>query len=212
MSRGLRKIRWLYQAGRQLLMRWRRWRMGLARVHATFYMGSHNRIARDFVAGPYSFIGDYCLIGPRVQIGAYTMLASQVAIVGDDHRIDLPGTPMVFAGRPERRPTIIEDDVWIGHGAILMTGVRIGRGAIVAAGAVVAADVPPYALVGGVPARKIRDRFAREDELRAQREREQEYALSACLPVGWFGCCLVCWFGWLVGWFVCLSHDLSCAS
>ena len=156
MSRGLRKIRWLYQAGRQLLMRWRRWRMGLARVHATFYMGSHNRIARDFVAGPYSFIGDYCLIGPRVQIGAYTMLASQVAIVGDDHRIDLPGTPMVFAGRPERRPTIIEDDVWIGHGAILMTGVRIGRGAIVAAGAVVAADVPPYALVGGVPARKIK--------------------------------------------------------
>ena len=57
------------------------------------------------------------------------------------------------------KPTVIETDAWIGCGAILIAGVRIGRGAIVAAGAVVTKDVPPYEIHGGTPARKIGDRF-----------------------------------------------------
>lgn len=55
--------------------------------------------------------------------------------------------------------TVIEDDVWIGQGAILMSGIRVGRGSIIAAGAVVTDDVPAYEIHGGVPARKLRDRF-----------------------------------------------------
>lgn len=57
---------------------------------------------------------------------------------------------------------VVEDDVWIGYGAMVMSGVRIGQGAIVAAGAVVTKDVPPYAIAGGVPAKIIKYRFAEE--------------------------------------------------
>ena len=57
---------------------------------------------------------------------------------------------------------IIDDDVWIGYGATIMSGVHIGQGAVVAAGAVVTKDVPPYAIVGGVPAKVIKYRFDEE--------------------------------------------------
>lgn len=53
-----------------------------------------------------------------------------------------------------------DDDVWIGYGATIMSGVHIGQGAVVAAGAVVTKDVPPYAIVGGVPAKVIKYRFS----------------------------------------------------
>ena len=56
----------------------------------------------------------------------------------------------------------IEDDVWIGYGATIMSGIHIGQGAVIAAGAVVTKDVPPYAIVGGVPARIIKYRFDTE--------------------------------------------------
>ncbi|WP_262230549.1 DapH/DapD/GlmU-related protein [Stenotrophomonas maltophilia] len=54
---------------------------------------------------------------------------------------------------------VIEDDVWVGFGAIVLSGVRIGRGSIIAAGAVVTKDVEPYSIVGGNPARKISQRL-----------------------------------------------------
>ena len=57
---------------------------------------------------------------------------------------------------------IVDDDVWIGYGATIMSGVHIGQGAVVAAGAVVTKDVPPYAIVGGVPAKVIKYRFPQE--------------------------------------------------
>ena len=87
------------------------------------------------------------------------MLGPRVSVVGGDHVFDQPGTPIIFSGRPVLKQTTIEADAWIGCGAILMAGVRIGRGAIVAAGAVVTKDVPPYEIHGGVPARKISERF-----------------------------------------------------
>ena len=57
---------------------------------------------------------------------------------------------------------IVDDDVWIGYGATILSGVHIGQGAVVAAGAVVTKDAPPYAIVGGVPARVIKYRFSPE--------------------------------------------------
>ncbi len=57
---------------------------------------------------------------------------------------------------------IVDDDVWIGYGATILSGVHIGQGAVVAAGAVVSKDVPPYAIVGGVPAKVIKYRFNQE--------------------------------------------------
>ena len=116
-------------------------------------------IARDFRAGPHSYVGRDCCICPRVSIGAYTILAHEVSIQGGDHRYDVPGTPIYFSGRPPLPETVIDEDVWVGHRAIIKAGVHVGRGAIIGAGAVVTKDVPAYWIVGGVPAQKISERF-----------------------------------------------------
>ncbi len=154
----------LYFRLRAAVMAFRRYRRRLAHVHPTFYMPARTSVAHDLKAGPYSFINVDCMIGPRVSIGAYTMIAPRVAIVGNDHVWDRPGVPIIFSGRPDPLETVIGDDVWIGFGAIVRSGVTIGRGAIVAAGAVVVRDIPPYEVHGGVPARKIGERFACEQD------------------------------------------------
>lgn len=90
-------------------------------------------------------IGDYCLIG------------GGVLICGVNHGRAVCGIPM--RRQPaEAAPIVIENDVWVGMGAIILPGVTIGEGAIVAAGAVVASDVPPGTIAGGVPARPIKSR------------------------------------------------------
>ncbi len=144
---------------RGAIMAWRRARHGLKHVHPTFYMGPNCIVAPDLVAGPYSFMNNDCMLQARVVLGRYVLLGPRVAVVGGDHRPNLPGVPNVFSGRPEILETVIEDDAWIGHAAIIMQGVRVGRGAIVAAGAVVVRDVPPFEIHGGVPAKKISERF-----------------------------------------------------
>src|SRR5690606_34153345 len=64
-----------------------------------------------------------------------------------------------FRQRRMDKPVTIGNDVWIGHGAVIMPGITIGDGAVIAANAVVTKDVPPYIVVGGVPARALRPRF-----------------------------------------------------
>lgn len=117
-------------------------------------------VAQDLRADQYAFVGRRCTIGPGVQIGAYTMLASEVAVVGDDHNWADPTKPMQFAGRPKQRRTEIGADVWIGHRTIVLRGLTIGDGSIVAAGSVVTHDIPAREVWAGVPARRLRDRFA----------------------------------------------------
>ncbi len=95
-------------------------------------------------------------------IGNKVMFGPHVTIIGGDHNTSLAGRFMFDV--QEKRPqddqvVVIEDDVWIATGAIILKGVHIGRGAIVAAGSVVTHDVPPYSLVAGVPARVLSVRF-----------------------------------------------------
>jgi galactoside O-acetyltransferase len=87
-----------------------------------------------------------------VTIGSRVLIASHVAITSRAH----PLTPPRF-GVTDDAPIRIEDDVWIGAGAIVLPGVTIGKGAVVAAGAVVSNDVPPMTVVAGVPARALKE-------------------------------------------------------
>ncbi len=133
---------------------------GFRNVHPTAYLVEPKYISRDLVAAEYSFTNAGCRIGPKVELGPYVMLGPNVTIIGGDHLWDKPGTPIIFSGRPELKRTVVEADAWIGFGAIIIAGVRLGRGSIVAAGAVVTKNIPPYEIWGGVPARKIGDRFS----------------------------------------------------
>lgn len=144
-------------------------RHGLQHTAASAYVHSSAQVSGDLEAGEYAFVGPRCKLDPGVRIGRYSMLAAEVAIVGDDHVWDVPGVPIQFTGRPAQRRTEVGDDVWIGYGVLVMRGVKVGRGAIVAARAVVTKDVPPYAIVAGVPARQIGERFPDADE-RAEHE------------------------------------------
>jgi acetyltransferase-like isoleucine patch superfamily enzyme len=156
----------LYLACRRLLMRARILRYGLRGVspHAYISSGTGRNLRSDLVMGDFAFLGKECVVQSRVKIGKYAMLAQRASVVGADHRIDLPGTPTIFAGRPEVPETVIGDDVWIGFGAVVMQGVSVGRGSVIGAMAVVTKDVPPYEVWAGVPARKIRDRFSSDQD------------------------------------------------
>jgi acetyltransferase-like isoleucine patch superfamily enzyme len=109
--------------------------------------------------GENSYISSYSVIGvnEKIIIGKNVMIADHVSIRDTNHKFDRTDIPMIEQGI-STAPVIVEDDVWIGHGAIITKGVKIGNGAIVAAGAVVTKDVPPYAIVGGVPAKIIKYR------------------------------------------------------
>jgi acetyltransferase-like isoleucine patch superfamily enzyme len=88
------------------------------------------------------------------------MIASDVAFINsDDHLFDIVEKTMWDSERGDKYKIVIEDDVWIGHGVIMLSPACIGRGAIVAAGSVVTSDIPSYAIFAGVPARLIRMRF-----------------------------------------------------
>lgn len=124
------------------------------------YIGYNVEIRPDSISiGENCFIGPRCWLASKIQMGNYVMLAGRVAIVGGDHRFDIVGTPTIESGRAVNKMVVIHDDVWIGHGAIILHGVTIGEGAIVAAGSTVSKDVAPYSIVAGVPARELRKRF-----------------------------------------------------
>lgn len=135
---------------------------GLRSVDPTSYVHRSSRVARDLRTEEFAFVGPNCVIGPGTSIGRYSMLAAQVAVVGDDHGWNQVGVPIQFTGRPPQRHTNIGRDVWVGHGATIMRGLTIGDGAIVAAGAVVTKDVPAFEIWAGVPAARISKRFDSE--------------------------------------------------
>lgn len=151
----------------------------LPKVHPTSSIHHSARVSRDLVAEEYVFVGRDCEIGPLTRIGRYSMLASGVAVVGDDHVSDVPGLPMQFTGRPPQRQTLIARDVWVGRNAIVLRGVTLGEGAIVAAGAVVTKDVEPYTVVAGVPARKVGNRFQNEDDVQRHHRRLNEKIIES---------------------------------
>ena len=145
----------------------------------------------NIIVGDYSYYDDptdandfernvlyhYPFIGDKLVIGKYCSIARDVRFImnGANHNMQgLSSYPFeIFGGGwqeqlqgqidyPYKGDTVIGNDVWIGYAAMIMPGVKIGDGAIIASGAVVSADVAPYQIVGGNPARAIRQRFTDE--------------------------------------------------
>ncbi len=107
--------------------------------------------------------GKNCLVQCDIKFGNDILIARNVAFVGkDDHRIDIVGKKIWDSPRGDSFKTIVENDVWIGFGAIIIAGVRIGEGSVVAAGSIVTKDIPPYSIVAGCPAKVIKYRFDNE--------------------------------------------------
>lgn len=145
-----------------------------ARIGTRAIVRAGTEVGPDVVLGDYSYIS-----GPRsyvesARIGKFCSIARQVTIGPGDH--DLTGVSThpfrlspAYGGLvdtvvplKQKAPPVIGNDVWIGMNAVIMRGVTVGDGAIVAANSVVTRDVPAFAVVGGVPAKVIRYRFSPE--------------------------------------------------
>jgi acetyltransferase-like isoleucine patch superfamily enzyme len=101
-----------------------------------------------------------CIVHCDAKIGSSVLFARNVALVGrDDHTFNDVGTTIWDSPRGDSGKVVIGNDVWLGHGAIVLSGVTIGSGSVIAAGSVVVADVPPCSIVGGNPAKVIKSRF-----------------------------------------------------
>jgi acetyltransferase-like isoleucine patch superfamily enzyme len=141
-------------------------------------IGAHSHILEgciinDSPIGSYSYLGRNCLV-QHATIGNYCSISHDVIIGLGTHPLDMFSTsPLFYKANntmkirlvesdrdfQEYKPITIGSDVWIGARVIVLDGITIGHGAVLAAGAVVTKDVPPYAIVGGIPAKVINYRY-----------------------------------------------------
>jgi acetyltransferase-like isoleucine patch superfamily enzyme len=138
-------------------IRVRLWAKSKLKIGKNCYIGRDSQIETDCIIGDDVIFGNKCAI-----VGRY------------DHHFQQLGTPIRLASQIRDKDynwkgltqlTIIEDDVWIGYGCIIMSGVKICKGSIIAAGSVVTKDVEPFSIYAGVPALKIKNRFENESDL-----------------------------------------------
>lgn len=125
----------------------------------------------------------YCTDAPCI-IGKKVLFGPRPTIITGDHRIDILGKYITDVTVEEKfvdgvnvydQPVVIEDGVWCGANVTILKGVTIGRGSVVAAGAVVTKSFPPYSIIGGIPAKLIKMRFT-EEEIK---KNENDLSLSA---------------------------------
>ena len=154
-------------------LKWRKYSFG-----KNIYIGRFVYLwARHSITiGDNFYIGKFSQIECDAEIGNNVIIANNVGMVGKyDHHYQQIGTPIRLASKIRDKDyiwkgldekIIIEDDVWIGYGSIILSGVRIGQGSIISAGSVVTGDVEPFSIYGGVPAKKIKNRFQNETDMK----------------------------------------------
>ena len=133
-----------------------------SRIYAQTIIGDHTRINGKLTVkgGVPVRIGKYCALGADVKIITTSHVTGRAANQMEVYKTYFGETDNDLI--LDKGPVVIENDVWIGDSAIILPGVRVGDGAVIAAGAVVTKEVFPYTIVAGVPAVKIRDRFPEE--------------------------------------------------
>lgn len=155
--------------------------------HATLQVYNFRGIPHSGIKiGRRCFIGEYSIIRGQggVTIGDRVFLAPSVQIMAVNHVYDDPERPLIEQGITAEG-IVVENDVWIGTGAIILDGVRIGRNSVIGAGAVVTRDVPPHSLAVGVPARVIRDlREVRAEAVRPAHDGEEKRVWQESILTG----------------------------
>ena len=132
--------------------------------------GKNVNICRQAVFSTKVCLGDNSGIGIRANIsgpcsiGNNVIMGPDVTVFTANHRTDRVDIPIKYQGDTEPELVVIGDDCWIGYRAIILPGVRIGKGVVVGAGAVVTKDVPDYAVVAGNPARVVKIRGNIDDK------------------------------------------------
>lgn len=124
-------------------------------VNRKCYFAAHNSASLT-IGDSCGFSGTVICAACGVTIGDRVLLGANCTVTDSDHHPVDYLERRKAGGKIKTAPIIIEDDVWVGMNATILKGVRIGRGSVVAAGAVVTRDVPPLSIVAGVPARVIR--------------------------------------------------------
>lgn len=127
------------------------WNVEIFSPNKTVVIGNHVGINSGTVILSDIIIGDFVLIAPRCGL-----------INRGEHIHNNPTSTMYEGGRSRSETIVIEDDVWVGYGATILGGVKIGTGSVVAANSLVIDDVPPYSIVAGNPAKIIKMRFNQE--------------------------------------------------
>ena len=134
---------------------------------STIHMWASFFQPKNIEIGKGTIVGDHCFLDGRskLKIGSHVAIASQVLIYNSQHNVHSEEF------EPTESPVLIDDYVFIGPRVIILPGVKIGKGAVIAAAAVVSKDVPPMVVVAGVPAREIKKRGAKKLKYRLGRAR-----------------------------------------
>jgi chloramphenicol O-acetyltransferase type B len=160
-------------------------RVYLTNIHWTNYkIGKNFHAGRgvllwakhNITIGANFYIGKYSIIECDAEIGNNVIFANNVSLIGRyDHNYQQVGVPIRLAEQIRdknyswkglKEKIVFEDDVWVGLGTIILSGVHISQGSIISAGSVVTKDVEPFSIYAGVPAKKIKNRFENELDMK----------------------------------------------